>query len=59
MWRVGRKLGRTIYRQIGDEPSDNDVFIGIMDSTVDALTVVRAVNYLLGVRGNSNGEEQN
>lgn len=30
-WRVGRKLYRTVYAQVGDEPSDDDVFIGIFD----------------------------
>lgn len=31
-WRVGRKVGRTIYAQAGDEPSDDDVLIGVMDT---------------------------
>ncbi len=37
-WRVGRKVGRTIYR--GDD------LIGVMDSAEDAVLVVRAVNGL-------------
>lgn len=40
MWRVGRKLGRTIYRQIGDEPGDDDEFLGIMESRALARMVV-------------------
>jgi hypothetical protein len=35
-WRVGRKLGRTIYR--------GDVLIGVMDTEADAARVVEAVN---------------
>jgi hypothetical protein len=30
-WRVGRKLGRTVYVQVGEEPSDDDVLIGMFD----------------------------
>jgi len=43
-WRTGRHLGRTIYLQKGDEPSDDDKFLGIMDSTVMAQIVVDAIN---------------
>jgi len=31
-WRVGRKLGRTIYAMVGAEPCDDDVLIGMMDT---------------------------
>ena len=40
IWRVGRHLGRTIYKQVGDEPSDADVFLGIMDTIGLAALVV-------------------
>jgi hypothetical protein len=43
-WRVGRKVGRTIYRQLGDQPSDDDPLIGVMDTPEDAFLVVSAVN---------------
>jgi hypothetical protein len=46
MWRVGRKVGRTIYLQVGDEPSDDDQLIGVMDTPELALIVVAAVNHL-------------
>lgn len=36
MWRVGRKVGRTIY--------DKDELIGVMDSTLLAERVVNCVN---------------
>ena len=39
-WRVGRKVGRTIYRQLGDEPSDDDPLIGVMDTAEDAAQVI-------------------
>jgi hypothetical protein len=44
IWRVGRKVGRTIYRQIAVEPSDNDELIGVMDTPELAALVVAAVN---------------
>lgn len=43
-YRTGRSLGRTIYRQVGDEPSKDDVFIGIMDTPELAEMVVGALN---------------
>lgn len=43
-WRVGRKVGRTIYIQVGDEPSSRDELIGVMDSLGLAQTAVDAVN---------------
>ena len=43
-WRVGRKVGRTIYAQVQDEPSDNDRLIGLMDSVVIAEGVCEAHN---------------
>ncbi|MCA1673038.1 MAG: hypothetical protein LC799_12855 [Actinobacteria bacterium] len=43
-WRTGRKVGRTIYLQQGDEPSDDDQLIGLMDTPELARQVVDAVN---------------
>lgn len=40
-WRVGRKLGRTIYAQLGEEPSADDPFLGLMESEDIAVTVVQ------------------
>lgn len=31
-WRVGRKVGRTVYAQLGKEPSDGDQLIGVFDT---------------------------
>lgn len=31
-WHVWRKVGRTIYVQLGAEPSDDDPLIGVMDT---------------------------
>lgn len=50
-WRVGRKLGRTIYAQEGDEPSDDDAFLGLMETEDIAATVVNAVNYVKTIEG--------
>lgn len=41
--RTGRSVGRTIYRQVGDEPSKDDVLIGVMDTPELAAMVVAAV----------------
>jgi hypothetical protein len=46
-WRVGRKVGRTIYAQIGPEPSDDDVLIGVMDTRALAEEAVAAHNATL------------
>jgi hypothetical protein len=43
-WRVGRKLGRTIYAQLFNEPSDDDPVIGIMDSEDLAKAAVELHN---------------
>ena len=43
-WRVGRKVGRTIYEQVEEEPGDDDRLIGLMDSAELAQLVVDAVN---------------
>ena len=47
-WRTGRKVGRTIYRQVGEEPSDDDRLIGVMDTPELAALVVEAVNQEIG-----------
>lgn len=39
-WRVGRKVGRTIYAQLGNEPNDDDPLIGVFDSVELAVKVV-------------------
>ncbi|HEY4452348.1 MAG TPA: hypothetical protein VGN13_12235 [Solirubrobacteraceae bacterium] len=31
-WRVGRKVGRTIYAQRGERPADDDPLIGVLDT---------------------------
>lgn len=47
LWRCGRKVGRTIYAQTGDEPSDDDLLIGVMDSLELALAAVEAHNEIV------------
>lgn len=47
-WRVGRKVGRTIYAQCCDEPSDEDPLIGVMDTPGLAAESVAAHNERLG-----------
>ena len=39
-WRVGRKLGRTLYAQQGPEPGDDDPFLGLMETPELAAEVV-------------------
>ena len=43
-WRVGRKVGRTIYAMVGPRASDDDVLIGVMDSEALARDAVGAHN---------------
>lgn len=51
LWRVGRRVGRTIYAQIGAEPSDDDPLIGVMDTPGLAHEAATAHNVMLGQRG--------
>jgi hypothetical protein len=46
-WRVGRKVGRTVYAQVEAQPSDVDVLIGVMDSPQLAEEAVEAHNACL------------
>jgi hypothetical protein len=46
-WRTGRKVGRTIYAQVGHEPSDDDTLIGVMDTRELADEATRAHNLTL------------
>lgn len=43
-WRTGRKLGRTIYIQLLDEPSSADILIGMLDNDILAAHVCRLHN---------------
>lgn len=51
-WRVGRKVGRTIYLVVNrdNEPSDADVLIGMMDTPELAAEAVRAHNFDIDIR---------
>lgn len=42
LWRVGRRVGRTIYR--------DDVLVGMMDTAEDAALVVEGMNAAERVR---------
>ena len=41
-WRIGRKVGRAVYAQLGAEPSDHDVPIGMFDTADLASAAVDA-----------------
>lgn len=43
-WRTGRKVGRTIYAQLGKSPSDDDPLIGLMDTPALAASAVETHN---------------
>ncbi len=49
-WRVGRKVGRTIYACMNDTPSDEDDLIGVMDTRELAAEAVRAHNLDIDIR---------
>lgn len=55
-WRVGRKVGRTIYAKVSDDPSDSDVLIGVMDFPDLAVAAVEAHNKALGNDGEGQGK---
>lgn len=46
-WRTGRKVGRTIYAQVGEEPSDDDALIGMVDTPEIARRLVDDHNAML------------
>lgn len=46
-WRAGRKVGRTVYAQIGAEASDDDILIGLFDTEELAAEAVQAHNRAL------------
>lgn len=43
-WRTGRSLGRTVYLQLGDEPSKADELVGMMETRALADRVVALHN---------------
>lgn len=43
-WRKGQSVGRTVYVQVGANPSKADVLVGVMDTPDLAELVVAAVN---------------
>jgi hypothetical protein len=49
IWRIGAKLGRTVYIQTGVEPSVYDRLVGLMDSRDLAQLVVDAVNHFYSI----------
>lgn len=46
-WRVGRKLGRTLYAMLNEEPTDNDILLGMVDDWDVALHIVTEHNKTL------------
>lgn len=46
-WRTGRKVGRTIYAQVGETASDKDPLIGVMDTCALAYEAVCCHNTAL------------
>jgi hypothetical protein len=48
-WRVGRRVGRTIYVDAGEpDPNDGSLLIGVMDSPELAAEAVEAHNQRTG-----------
>jgi hypothetical protein len=43
-FRIGRKLGRTVYQENPDHPGEGDKLIGIMDTREWGQRVVDALN---------------
>lgn len=42
--RVGRKQDRNLYIQLGDEPSDEDEYLGVIFDPMRAAVLVEMVN---------------
>lgn len=55
-WRVGHKLGRTVYAMVGETASDDDELLGMMDTPELAALVVNAHNALHQIVGSAYGE---
>lgn len=47
-FRVGGKLGRTVYAQLGDEPSEKDLLVGLMETPYMAGFVAEALTARFG-----------
>lgn len=52
-WRVGMKVGRTIYAVVGDGDCLKDVLIGVMDTRELAQAVVSTHNSFVKAMANS------
>lgn len=50
-WRVGRKLGRTLYAQLGPDPGEGDLLLGMLDDAELAAYIVELHNASLRQRG--------
>jgi hypothetical protein len=48
-WRTGRKNPRTIYVMLGEEASDDDPFIGTLDTAELVAEAVSAHNFRVGL----------
>lgn len=46
LYRVGRSLGRTVYRMVAQAPSKDDGLVALMDTVEDAYRVTAALNHL-------------
>lgn len=57
-WRVGRKVGRTIYRQLLEHPNDGDELVGVMDSVALAQEAVEAHNAALSTHPSAPEDEK-
>jgi hypothetical protein len=44
--RQGRKVGRTLYAQLGDHPTDGDVLVGQVDSVELAEFLCASIAYM-------------
>jgi hypothetical protein len=46
-FRTGTKVGRTIYRQVSDNPDDGEELVGMMDTRELAAFAAKAMNQAL------------
>lgn len=50
-WRTGRKVFRTVYEQLTDNPADGDRLIGLMDTPEQARLAAAAPKLFEALRG--------
>lgn len=57
VWRTGRKLGRTLYAQVGEQPGYDDVLLGLLETPEIATYVATLHNGTLAQRKEATNDD--